>query len=341
MYLKPLYLDGVSVVIVSHNGASRIKPVLEHLALQKAIYFKMEILLIDNNSTDFTAEIATKTWDNLGALFVFKVFKELRQGTMYARKKGINEACYRYILFCDDDNWLSCNYVSTAYNLIRANSQISAIGGKGVIAFENMDKLPFWANKFERKYGCGAQGSVDGDTTDGKMCLYTAGAILDRKWLNKLEQLGFSSCLSGRKGKDLVAGEDTELTFALKLIGGKLYYSSELIFQHYMPAKRMEWKYLRKLVYAAGFSDFIISSYPNYFLNKKYNNLFYSFTKGLILYTLLLAKIKYRNLGEGNKNVLLAEQYKGYLMAHLFAYKQYNTSKKTFKMLLKFIEKKN
>src|SRR5688572_23323081 len=223
MTLANIDQKGVSVVICCFNSSQRIIPTIEHLCRQKDVDFAWEVILIDNNSTDGTAEIAWETWQTNRGSCPFRVIEELTPGTMHARKKGIEMSNYRYLLYCDDDNWLHEHYLKTAFSIISKDEDISVVGGIALLEFEKGLLPPPWIFDFIKGFG-GPQGKKDGDTTFDKGCLYTAGAIIDRVWMNKLYQMGFESTLKGRDGKSLQAGEDTELTYALKLIGSKLYY---------------------------------------------------------------------------------------------------------------------
>lgn len=311
------YLNGVSVVIVTYNGSNRLLPTLSHLAQQKNIDFDIEIILVDNNSNDGTSKKAQQLWDELKSPFTLRIVNEKQSGTMFARKRGVNESKYRYMLYCDDDNWLSEDYVSTAYSTIVKDSQIAAVGGKGFMEYEVGFEVPNWMKEYEHNFGTGAQGEKDGDTTNVKGCLYTAGTIIDLQWLDKLYALGFESTLQGRDGKTLVAGEDTELMYALRLVGGKLYYNSKMTFKHYMPAARINWEYLKKLWFGFGMADFVLYPYANYFKKRKNPTVL-----RLLLATfkqLLILRMK-KNMNksvEGDRNELLYIKKKGFLMSIL------------------------
>ena len=101
------YKRGISIVIVTYNGLTRLKPTLEHLAKQIGIDFSVELLVIDNCSTDGTGKFVIDTWKKLHNPFNLRVILEKTPGQMYARERGVNEATYRYILYCDDDNWFT------------------------------------------------------------------------------------------------------------------------------------------------------------------------------------------------------------------------------------------
>jgi hypothetical protein len=134
--------------------------------------------------------------------------------------------------------------------------------------------------------------------------------------------MGFESALQGRDGKTLIAGEDTELTYALKLIGAKLYYSSKMQFQHYMPKERIHWEYLKRLWASFGYSEYVISPYNNYFNKRKLPLRYVQFFKTVKAIMVLSYIIYKNNYGEGDRKVLVLEKQKGRLRAILFATKQ-------------------
>jgi glycosyltransferase involved in cell wall biosynthesis len=327
--LEGLKNTGVSVVIVTFNGKERLQPTLEHLAKQKNINFNWEVLLIDNNSSDGTDAFASAIWQTNQPPCELRIIKEIRPGTMFARRNGIDNAKYRYLLFCDDDNWFPENYVKFAFDHIVGNDEIAAIGGCGILEFEKGFSKPMWIDKYAPFFGSGAQGEEDGDTTNYKGCLYTAGTILDRVWLQKIYAAEFHSVLKGRDGKSLVAGEDTELTVALKLIGGKLYYYSAMHFKHFMPAKRITWEYLVRLAKGMGKGEYVLRPYI-YATDK---NLFYEYLRTfavMIKYYLLSVLNGFR---EGDDNVIVHARFSGQLEAIQEAGKTNNDIRKTIQNL--------
>ncbi|WP_411768227.1 glycosyltransferase [Winogradskyella sp. A3E31] len=325
---------GVSIVIVTYNGVGRLQPTLVHIADQKHIDFPCELLLIDNNSTDGTSSFVKETWETLGAPLALRIEVEKQSGTMFARQRGIDSSNYRYMVFCDDDNLLNPNYIRQAYDRIKSNEKIAAVGGQGIIEYNGSSASKWMTPAFERNYGCGPQGKSDGDTTYDKGCLYTAGAILDRQWLSKLYSAGFRSVLKGRDSKSLVAGEDTELTMALKLIGAELHYYSELSFKHVMTPQRITWAYLKRLHEGFGYSNHILSPYKHVMHNKRPSR------KQQLLKTVkdicaLELSLCFKTNKEGNVEVLHLQSLKGRLRAMLFGQAKYRESLSIAKKLSK------
>lgn len=330
---------GVSVVLCVYNSKDRIVPTLQHLSQQRGIIFPCEILLVDNNSSDKTADIALESWGNNTSPFDLRIIKEPRAGTMHARHRGIVESKYRYLLFCDDDNWLNPLYVKTAFELIYNDPGIAAVGGCGILEFESHFNPPEWTENFKKTFGAGPQGKKDGDTTYGKGCLYTAGAILDRAWLDRLYSLGFESSLKGRDGKSLVAGEDTELTYALKLIGGKLFYSSALHFKHFMPARRITWPYVRKMWRSFGYSDFLISPYVMHFKNRRQRSFAVVILRQIIALAKPFGRAASKLFAEGDRNVLQYERARGEFRAAVFNYRTFLRNQQMVTKLLHQLKK--
>lgn len=92
----------VSVVIPVYNEEKYIEKCL--VSLKNQIEKPDEIILVDNNCTDKTVEIAKK--------FPVKIIKEKKQGMIPARNRGYNEASFDIIARCDADAVLPSNWIA-------------------------------------------------------------------------------------------------------------------------------------------------------------------------------------------------------------------------------------
>src|SRR6266516_3860790 len=82
---------GVSVVICCHNSAQRLAKPLAHLAVQQVPQgIPWEVILIDNASTDGTADFATAHWPATASA-PLRVISEPRLGLTHARECGFRE----------------------------------------------------------------------------------------------------------------------------------------------------------------------------------------------------------------------------------------------------------
>ncbi len=97
----------LSVCIGTYNRAGMLAGLLESVRNAAFPRDQMEVLVIDNNSTDSTretAELARPWFDN------FKYLFEKRQGLSYARNTGIEASAGEIICFLDDDTTIDPSY---------------------------------------------------------------------------------------------------------------------------------------------------------------------------------------------------------------------------------------
>ncbi len=104
----------ISVVIPAYNEEGGISAAIEALLAQD--YSDFEIIVVDNASTDNTADVARKyshaRLDRNDHPIALKVLSETRKGTMWACECGRHEASGKIIVRMDADcrpgsNWLS------------------------------------------------------------------------------------------------------------------------------------------------------------------------------------------------------------------------------------------
>jgi glycosyltransferase involved in cell wall biosynthesis len=271
-------MDGISVIICCYNSSDKIGKTLQHLASQEGTEgIAWEILLVDNASTDNTAEVARKIWTD--SLVPLRIVLEPLPGLSKAREAGINHANYGFLSFIDDDNWVCSCWISKVFEIMTQKPEVAICGGMGVPVFETAP--PLWFLKYQQAYAVGTQGDIEGYIKSERGYLYGAGSTLRKSAWEDLKAHGFRYLLSGRKGKALSSGEDYELCMALSLSGYKLWYCPELTFKHFMPAGRLTWPYLINLFRAFGRSDVITTLYLDCLIPKR--GLKFIINKSLIL----------------------------------------------------------
>lgn len=309
----------VSVIICCHNSAKRLPSTLEYLAKQKVDSNTFwEIIVVDNNSTDNTAEVALTEWQKYNNNTPFKVVKETTPGLSNARKKGVIESKGELILFCDDDNWLSENYINLANNLMKQDTEIIMLGGIGEAVFEG--EKPEWFEEYQEIYAVGEQKAINYGNKD-ILYLYGAGIIIRNTFFSMLEAIQFKSLLLDRNGKDLTSGGDTEYCALAALLQLKIVANNNLKFKHLVPKGRETVEYLKRWHYGYGKSRIYISIYRNIIAGKNnihyVQNLRYPFWLDQTLLNikeivrLTLKKISSKNKPDYLKNALRIELYKG------------------------------
>lgn len=261
---------GISIIVCCYNSVNRLKPTIEHLLNQVDIHpSQWEVLIIDNASTDKTSEVASALWENGKKENSpnFKIIKEPTPGLSAARLCGIKNSVFDFVLFCDDDNWLSKNYLSDAFSIIDNNLEVGIIGGYGVPVFEGKEPPYFWENQ-HHTLAVGSQYSEEGDITNTRKVVYGAGMILNKNaFLKLINNYQFVFQSTDRIGSSLISSGDHELCLAMRMIGYKIVWTKKLQFSHYIPKNRTEINYYKKLFLGFGLSGPMLIGYS---LDKKF-----------------------------------------------------------------------
>ena len=227
---------GVSVLICCYNSSSRLDNTLKHLANQQvAKPIPWEVILIDNNSSDDTVKIAQSLWDGYKVDVPLIITTEQKAGIMHARNKGFYSARFEFCLFCDDDNWLSYNYVQSVYDIMISNHRVGVLGGLGEAVHER-NQIPSWFEKYQSYYAVGSQyklilrhGFTHGAGSVFRRCVY----------LKMQDEESHRFFLIGRKGSNFSGGDDQELCYNYILRGYNVLYSENLKFKHFISSYRV------------------------------------------------------------------------------------------------------
>jgi GT2 family glycosyltransferase len=111
----------VSVVVCSHNGAATIGETCEHLC--RLDYPSLEVIVVDDGSTDATASIA-------GA-HGFAVISMENQGLAVARNVGLEAARGEYVVYVDDDAWPDPDWLRYLVHTFETGGY-AAVGGPNI-----------------------------------------------------------------------------------------------------------------------------------------------------------------------------------------------------------------
>ena len=241
---------GVSVIVCCHNSAARLPETLAHLGCQKgARDVRWEVLVIDNASTDGTAQIAQQVWPKECSA-PLRVITEPQVGKVHALSRALSEARYEFVGIIDDDNWVCEDWVETAYLQMLARPDVGILGSSSSPVFEVAP--PSWFHQVEIMYAITPRTWEAGDFTRDPGSIWGAGMVVRKSaWLGVLE-CDCPQLLLGRLKNSMAGGEDNELCYQLRLAGWKLWFEPRLHFQHFLPASRLSWEYVRRLIYGGG-----------------------------------------------------------------------------------------
>jgi glycosyltransferase involved in cell wall biosynthesis len=116
----------VSVIIPAYNEEKYIIKTLEALLLQDYPHF--EVLVVNNASTDRTAEVVASFIYHRNLTFRFRLLHERRQGTQFARECGRRAANGDIIAQLDADCLPPVNWISNGVDLL-SSLNVAAVAG--------------------------------------------------------------------------------------------------------------------------------------------------------------------------------------------------------------------
>ncbi len=227
----------ISVVICCYNSASRIEPTLRHLAGQAGLSpDEWEIILVDNNSTDGTSELARGLWAQFQIHVPFRVVKEEKPGQLYARLRGVSEAQTELITFVDDDNWLEPHWLRNAIDIMATHPEVGALGGS--IEAHYQQEPPDWIKPMEPVLACGTVSESYEQIFERGGLVAGAGCVVRKtSYTAVLERFGHFE-QAGRIGPALSGGDDIEMLYKIQLVGFKVMKSGRLRLKHFIPTAR-------------------------------------------------------------------------------------------------------
>ena len=241
-----------TVAICTYNGAYRAPEVLDCLRWQlKTEDIRWEIIVVDNNSTDSTAEVIHQYQKNWPHPHPLRYAFESRQGAGYARHKAVKIAYSSWIGFLDDDNLPSMLWVYEAFQFAQNYPKAGAFGSRIRGAFtcetpDNFDRIAPFLALTDR-----------GDLPllykpEKKILPPGAGMVVRRDaWLKNVPD---NPVLSGRTHKTMLTGEDLESVLHIQQAGWEVWYNPAMRLEHKIPQHRLTREYLIKLMQGIGLS---------------------------------------------------------------------------------------
>lgn len=245
----------LSLVVATWNRASSLRLTLRALQAQEIRdEFDLEILVVDNGSTDDTPGVIKDAAS--GARWPVRYLAEPRQGKSFACNRAIREARGEWLVFTDDDVLPEAGWAQALVDAMRLHGA-DAAGGPvrplwqaapgdwltaaplrqhvwGILALLDRGEVPVMAKPTESNFLIGANMAFRAAT---------------------LRRIGGFRTDLGPHGAMLMRGEDTELLARLQQRGGRVVYAPEAVVHHRVARERMSLAYARRRRFYGGYSD--------------------------------------------------------------------------------------
>lgn len=235
----------LSIIIVNYNTFLLTKDTINSI-LQYSYPFTVEIIVVDNNSTD-------NSFKNLKEYFKGKNIKfiksEENNGFAAGNNQGIKKAKGRYLLLLNSDTIVKENTLENIYNYMEKHENVGAIGCKVVLKNGELDKackrsFPNPYNAFSRLFHIKTKNNdynLDGLDDDG---IYEIDCLTGAFMFIRKEALNNSGLLDETF---FMYGEDIDLCYRIKQSGWKIMYYGKSEILHYKGASSKKQK--AKLIY--------------------------------------------------------------------------------------------
>jgi len=233
----------ITVVVCTYNRSVILTRMLESFFAQTCLdRVAHELILVDNNSSDDTRSVV----DGFARFPTLRYVFEPRQGLSGARNRGLAEARGDIVAFLDDDVIVDANWLAGLRACFDATGA-HVVGGRSYLIFE-ADPPP-WLGPHFRKYlsevdlGPKRQICDSGHRLFGLNLAFRKAALLDAG--------GFDEAL-GRRGSNLLGGEEIATVSRILSAGGLVLYEPDAVVGHIIQADRLEWRYFRRVFLGAG-----------------------------------------------------------------------------------------
>jgi glucosyl-dolichyl phosphate glucuronosyltransferase len=239
----------LSVIICTYNRERFLAESLISVANQHYPDDSYELILINNASTDSTAQIAIDFAKNYPQV-PFHCFMETNQGLSHARNRGIAEAQGDVLVFIDDDIRLNPGYLSEISKFYKDN--LSAMSTGNTIIPDYINKEPEWMCVYLAPLVGYHAWSKTVVQYSGKRFPVGASMAFRKEVFQKIG--GFNTEL-GRKGKVLAGNEEKDMFFRMRSAGMNCWFLPHVVLYHIIDDLRLTEEYVRKQATGVGLSE--------------------------------------------------------------------------------------
>jgi len=235
----------LSVIICTYNGANNIRECIAHLLAQEGVDgLRWEIVVVDNNSTDATADVVHGLMRD--ASIPIRYVFEPRQGTTYARNKGITETNGPCLAFIDDDILVSEQWLA-AIEVGMMEQDRDVVAGR--IHLHTPSPLPAWIQPDMYGFlGYRDFGDAPRELNGSSEFPFAGNMSFQRR---VVDRVGMFDTNLGKRGKGenreaFFKGGETDFFQRLARAGATFCYRPDAIGYHKVLPFQINKKYFRK-----------------------------------------------------------------------------------------------
>jgi glycosyltransferase involved in cell wall biosynthesis len=240
----------VSVIVCTHNRSDRLPKVISLLRAQDYPRDAVEIVVVDNRSSDHTSRVVKQLAAEPG--ITVRYVYESRSGITFARNRGAEEARHPYLAYIDDDCAVRSDWLRRLMGGFDLHARVVAAGGLVSLKWEQ--PRPAWLGQELDAWL--ADTCYLGDQArllnDDERLVESNTAFERRAWQSAGGFIGMEQFGS----RNMAAGEVLYLLHQLRRQGGRVAFVPAAVMEHHVnaPTRRR----MLERAYWQGVSDAIL-----------------------------------------------------------------------------------
>lgn len=243
-------MSTISLVIATYNGAKKIPRTLASLVEQTLDKALWDVVVVNNNSSDNTAEVV-EHFVAAHPEIRLKLVHEPQQGLSYARNRGIDESEGEFVAIIDDDEIACPNLLAEYLEFLSNHPNAVAAGGKITPLYPSA--RPSWLSNITERPIAGTLNLGDKVTTFPEGKYFGGGNMCLRR--TTIARYGKFDTNLGRQGGKLLGGEEKELYMRYYAAGEEVYYLPSAEILHVIDDSRLTKEYFKAVCFRVGQSE--------------------------------------------------------------------------------------
>lgn len=230
-----------TIAICTYNRASFLRMNLAALAVQEFVSTGFEVVVVDNNSSDDTADTVKEMQQQIPGL---RYVLEKEQGLSFARNRAYREARTPIVVYLDDDAIPGTDFL-TRVEAVKKMGRFRAWGG--IVNPWFPEGRPHW---LKDRYVAARLPYSKLHPLTRSNDFFSGGVMVMEKSL--LEEYGGFDTELGMRGNTIAYGEETALQVRMKAGGVPLGYDPELQVWHATLPHKLNVDWFFRYSFAAG-----------------------------------------------------------------------------------------